>query len=304
MISRHAFTFLMALSAEYLLSFLCWSGGQRENQVRWAQIHGAAFSLNDHLCIQAYWERTVETSLQVLVRRAGLVWSVWLPVSSDWCVSSQTSPGPSFASGRLSLPGPDGDQTQPADKAANKLKWLRCQKAFIQLRTDPELSGERRLILAADGVAVGEGVKRRRFQVSLQFLQSCFSPILRLTAVHWLAGQQEDALLTPARCLRRKWWQKLLEWIPSRMAWMLKKSSAGFVLTLVPSPERGGAPSPWAGGSSCSSEWSWSPHTPLSARCTSAWWSPRHSGSSLSACRLHRPGTEHGPVRPIKTEKM
>lgn len=65
------------------------------------------------------------------------------------------------------------------------------------LPADPELSSERRLILAADGAVVSEGVERRCFQVSLQFLQSCFSSILRLTAIYWLAGQQEDALLAP-----------------------------------------------------------------------------------------------------------
>lgn len=70
--------------------------------------------------------------------------------------------------------------------------------------SDPELSCERRLILAADGVAVREGVQRRRVQVSLQFLQRRLSPFLRLTAVHRLAGEQEDAFLTPVRRLQEK----------------------------------------------------------------------------------------------------
>lgn len=65
------------------------------------------------------------------------------------------------------------------------------------LRTDPELSVEHRLVLTADGAAVSQRVQRWRVQVSLQFLQSCFSSILRLTSVNWLAGQEEDALLTP-----------------------------------------------------------------------------------------------------------
>lgn len=72
---------------------------------------------------------------------------------------------------------------------------------FNPLPTDPELSCERGLVLAADGVAVGEGVQRRRVQVSLQLLQSCFGAVLRLTAVHRLAGQQEDAVLAPPRRL-------------------------------------------------------------------------------------------------------
>lgn len=71
------------------------------------------------------------------------------------------------------------------------------------LLTDPELSSECRLILAADGVVVKEGVKRCRVQVLLQLLQGCFGSILRLTAVHRLAGQQEDAFLAPACCLRK-----------------------------------------------------------------------------------------------------
>lgn len=47
-------------------------------------------------------------------------------------------------------------------------------------------------------------MQRRRVQVSLKFVQSCFGPILRLAAVDWLAGQQDDALLAPARCLGGK----------------------------------------------------------------------------------------------------
>lgn len=67
-----------------------------------------------------------------------------------------------------------------------------CKTVIINLLnpllTNPELSSERCLILAADGVAIGKGVQRSRVQVSLQLLQCCFSSVLRLTAVHWLAG--------------------------------------------------------------------------------------------------------------------
>lgn len=78
-------------------------------------------SLDTHCCLssnyplftQAYWEKTEETWLLALERLAGLVWSVWLPVSSDWFVSSQTSHGQSSASGKPSPPGPDGDGKQP-----------------------------------------------------------------------------------------------------------------------------------------------------------------------------------------------
>lgn len=74
-------------------------------------------------------------------------------------------------------------------------------------------------------------------------------------------------------------------------------------LTLLPPPERGGAPWLLAGGSFCSSEWSWSPHTLLSVRCTLAWWSPRRSGSFLSACHLRWPRTRRGLRCPFKTHQ-
>lgn len=70
--------------------------------------------------------------------------------------------------------------------------------------TDHERSSECRLILAANSVAVHKGVQWRRLQISLQLLQGCFSSILRLTAVHWLAGQQENAFLAPAQSLQGK----------------------------------------------------------------------------------------------------
>lgn len=67
-----------------------------------------------------------------------------------------------------------------------------CKTVIINLLnplvTNPELSSERCLILAADGVAIDEGVQWSRVQVSLQLLQGCFSSVLRLTAVNWLAG--------------------------------------------------------------------------------------------------------------------
>lgn len=44
-------------------------------------------------------------------------------------------------------------------------------------------------------------MQRRRVQVALQLLQSRLGSVLRLAAVDRLAGQQEDALLTPPRRL-------------------------------------------------------------------------------------------------------
>lgn len=67
---------------------------------------------------------------------------------------------------------------------------------------DHELSGEYRLILAANSAAVCKGVQWCCVQISLQLLQRCFSSILRLTSVHWLAGQQENAFLTPTQSLQ------------------------------------------------------------------------------------------------------
>lgn len=73
---------------------------------------------------------------------------------------------------------------------------------------DRELSSEYRLILAANSVAVCKAVQRRCVQISFQLLQGCFSSILRLTSVHWLAGKQENAFLAPTQSLKGEvYWQ-------------------------------------------------------------------------------------------------
>lgn len=75
---------------------------------------------------------------------------------------------------------------------------------FCRFSADPELSREHRLVLAEDAAAVGERVRRRRVQVALQLLQRRLGPLLGLAAVYGLAGQQEDALFAPVRCLEKR----------------------------------------------------------------------------------------------------
>ena len=95
------------------------------------------------------------------------------------------------------------------------------------------------------------------------------------------------------------WWEQWCwKWWILTLAWCWGKTPCS---TALPSPMSGASPSPWAAGSSCTSGWRWSHRTPPSARCTWAWWSPRRSASSLSACHLHRPGTGRGQGRPDET---
>lgn len=115
---------------------------------------------------------------------------------------------------------------------------------------DHELSGEYRLVLAANSVAVCKGVQRSRVQISLQLLQGCFSSILRLTSVHWLAGQQENAFLAPTQSLQGEaFWKQCQESVGAERC-------RGGGNSFPPSPTRDGAPWLVAGGPSYSSKWS------------------------------------------------